>query len=102
MLKENEWGPFTVIADWVLLLPTPSVTFRRFHDVGRTLWWVLIIFTGIGIGFPCFYWWIKPGDAGPNRYGLDPTSPDYVWTWRQGGIFGQDVSSRVKNTRPAD
>jgi uncharacterized membrane protein YhaH (DUF805 family) len=41
---------------------------RRMHDVNRSGWWYLLVFTGIG-AFALIYWMLKPGDKGANRYG---------------------------------
>jgi uncharacterized membrane protein YhaH (DUF805 family) len=51
-----------------------AVYAKRFHDRGKSAWWVLIAFVPV-IGF---LWIIielglLPGDAGPNAYGL----PEY-------------------------
>ncbi|WGI22744.1 DUF805 domain-containing protein [Amylibacter sp. IMCC11727] len=53
------------------LLPTIFVTTRRLHDVGRSGWWQLIVFTIIGI-FVLLYWLIIEGDQGDNDYGPHP------------------------------
>ena len=39
-----------------------SVTVRRLHDVGKSGWWYLLVFTGIGI-VPILYWASKKGKA---------------------------------------
>ena len=52
-------------------LPTLFVTTRRLHDVGRSGWWQLIVFTIIGI-FVLLYWLIIEGDKGENAYGPHP------------------------------
>ncbi len=50
-----------------------AVYAKRFHDRGKSAWWVLIAFVPI-IGF----FWILielgmlPGDPGPNAYGAPP------------------------------
>lgn len=46
--------------------------FRRLHDIDRTAWWWLIVFTIIGI-FVLLYWACVKGTAGPNRFGPDPS-----------------------------
>ena len=57
-----------------LFVPGLAVGARRLHDIGRSAWWLLIIFTIIGI-FVLFYWAVQPGTHGSNKYGLDPLLP---------------------------
>jgi uncharacterized membrane protein YhaH (DUF805 family) len=53
------------------LIPFIAVTARRFHDIGRTGWWMLIPLTIIGI-IPYLYWMCQAGDKGTNKYGDIP------------------------------
>ena len=59
------------IASLVFLLPSLALAVRRLHDVGRSGWWFLIIFTFVGIPF-FFYLLVRPSDAGANKYGEGP------------------------------
>jgi uncharacterized membrane protein YhaH (DUF805 family) len=43
-----------------LLLPSLAVAVRRLHDVGRSGWWNLLAFTGIGL-LPLLYWQCEKG-----------------------------------------
>lgn len=54
-----------------LLIPGLAVSIRRLHDVDRSGWWFLIVFTIIGILF-LLYWYVRSGTKGTNRYGPDP------------------------------
>ena len=56
----------------VFLLPTISVTVRRFHDTGKSGWFILLPFTIIGL-VPYHYWtcFLK-GDPSKNAYGENP------------------------------
>ena len=59
------------LATLVFFLPSLALAARRLHDVGRSGWWVLILFTVIGI--PVFlYWMVKDSDKGNNAYGEGP------------------------------
>ena len=51
-----------------------SLGVRRLHDIDRSGWWCLIIFTIIGI-FVLIYWACKKGNEGENRFGADPLGP---------------------------
>ncbi|MCS0493795.1 DUF805 domain-containing protein [Ancylobacter sp. MQZ15Z-1] len=63
--------PLSSLAGLAMLLPSLAVGARRFHDMGRSAWWLLIGLTGIG-AFVIFFWFMARGDEGPNRYGRDP------------------------------
>ena len=54
-----------------LLLPTFAVTVRRLHDIGKSGWWALITFTGVGDIFLLF-WLVKDSQPGENKYGPNP------------------------------
>ena len=61
-------GPINALANLALFLPSLAVTIRRLHDVDRSGWWFLIVFTGIG-AFVLLYWYCKKSDDGINRFG---------------------------------
>lgn len=46
-------------ASLALLLPALAVGARRLHDIGRSGWWQLLSFTGIGV-LVLIYWWVQP------------------------------------------
>ena len=53
------------------LVPIIAVTARRLHDVNLSGWWQLIVITIIGM-IPYYYFLIKKGDEGDNRFGSNP------------------------------
>jgi uncharacterized membrane protein YhaH (DUF805 family) len=59
------------IISLVLLLPTIAVSVRRLHDIDRTGWWYLLVFTVI-LWILLLVWYCMRGTVGPNRYGPDP------------------------------
>jgi len=59
---------------FVMLIPWTTVCVRRFHDIGRSGWWMLIALTIIGI-ISFIYWMCKEGDKGENRFRTDPLTP---------------------------
>lgn len=85
------WGVFAVIAIlafaldssalWVLyfiaaiaaIWPSLAIYIKRWHDRGKSGWWMLVVFIPL-IG----YFWLLiecgflAGDDGPNEYGPDP------------------------------
>ena len=84
-----------------ILCPTVAVTCRRLHDINRSGWFQLLplapalpaialVFNGAGFGdflmivligltvilvILLLVWLIRAGEAGPNRFGDDPTNP---------------------------
>lgn len=65
------FAPITNLFSLAVFLPSLAVSFRRLHDIDRTAWWFLLIFTGIGV-FVLIYWDCVKGTSGPNRFGADP------------------------------
>ncbi|MDR6951769.1 uncharacterized membrane protein YhaH (DUF805 family) [Ancylobacter sp. 3268] len=63
--------PLTTLVGVLLILPSIAVGARRFHDMDRTGWWLLIGLTGIG-AVVIFFWFMFKGTEGPNRFGPDP------------------------------
>jgi uncharacterized membrane protein YhaH (DUF805 family) len=68
---DSEYGPVNAIFSLATFLPSLAVSIRRLHDIDRTGWWWLIVFTIIGI-FVLIYWACVRGTSGPNRFGPDP------------------------------
>jgi uncharacterized membrane protein YhaH (DUF805 family) len=52
-------------------IPNLAVIARGFHDIDRTGWWILLIFTFFGL-FVVIYWACQRGTSGPNRFGPEP------------------------------
>jgi uncharacterized membrane protein YhaH (DUF805 family) len=53
------------------LIPSLSISVRRLHDINRSGWWLLLLFTIVG--FPLIaYWAVKDSDPGANDYGPAP------------------------------
>lgn len=51
-------------------LPGMALVVRRLHDVNKSGWWFLIVFTIIG-AFWLLWWYCQPGDRATNDYGED-------------------------------
>jgi uncharacterized membrane protein YhaH (DUF805 family) len=62
--------PITTLVGLAFIIPGLTVSVRRFHDLDRTGWWLLLGFTGIGL-IIVFFWFMFKGTEGPNRYGPD-------------------------------
>ena len=55
-----------------ILIPGISISVRRLHDINKSGWWLLIVFTIIGL-IPIAYWAVRPSDSTVNLYGM-PTN----------------------------
>jgi uncharacterized membrane protein YhaH (DUF805 family) len=54
-----------------IIIASTCLVIRRLHDVDRSGWWYLIIFTIVGM-IPLFIWYCTRGTDGDNRFGKDP------------------------------
>ena len=64
---------FGTLFNLAVFVPTLSVTWRRFHDSGKSGMNMLWVLTIIG-AFYVFYLTLVDGDAAPNQYGAVPTN----------------------------
>jgi uncharacterized membrane protein YhaH (DUF805 family) len=65
-------GASALISAWLLIVGAV----KRWHDHGKSGWWVLIGLVPIaGPLWSCFMWGFKAGTDGPNRFGADPRGP---------------------------
>lgn len=62
---------FENMVDLAFLIPSMAVSARRLHDTGRSGWWQLIAFTGIGL-ILLVIWWSQDSDLDHNDYGDSP------------------------------
>ena len=69
----------STLVSLALLLPNFCVSVRRLHDLGKSGWWNLLVFTIIGI-IPLLIFMVMEGEEHPNQYGNVPTN-----TIEQGG-----------------
>lgn len=67
-------GVLSGVFSLAVLLPSLAVGARRLHDTGRSGWWLLLLLVPV-IGLLVLIWfYIQPGDDGPNAYGPDPVA----------------------------
>ena len=71
LFANSDISPLQSLVGLALFLPGLAVSVRRLHDLDRTGWWLLLMFTGIGI-ILLIVWDCMRGTAGPNRFGPDP------------------------------
>jgi uncharacterized membrane protein YhaH (DUF805 family) len=80
LFTSSTFTPIQTLVNLALFLPGLAVSVRRLHDLDRTGWWLLLIFTVIGI-IVLLVWDCMRGTVGPNRFGPDPwaaASPSQV------------------------
>ena len=56
----------------LLFIPYLAVAVRRLHDVNKSGWWQLLIFTIIGL-IPLIYWLIKKSTYEENKWSETPS-----------------------------
>lgn len=64
----EEDGPIYIIFQIIIFIPSIAVGSRRLHDINKSGWWQLLIFTIIGI-IPLIIWFAKKGYNKKNLYG---------------------------------
>jgi uncharacterized membrane protein YhaH (DUF805 family) len=72
MILNYSWekdGPVYLIFQIIILLPSIAVGARRLHDLNKSGWWQLLVFTIIGL-IPLIYWWSKIGVNKKNNHGI--------------------------------
>ena len=66
--------PLTTLFQLIILIPSLAVTVRRFHDIGRSGWWVFIVLVPC-VGLVLYLvWLIQDGEPHDNMYGAVPTN----------------------------
>lgn len=68
------WLVLAVIA--ATILPALAVQVRRFHDLDRSGWYVLLNLIPYVGSLIVLVMMCQPGTMGPNRFGADPLGPD--------------------------
>ena len=68
---------FALILQIFIIIASTCLVIRRLHDVDKSGWWYLIIFTIIGI-IPLIIWYCTKGTDGDNRFGPDPLGTSTV------------------------
>jgi len=57
-----------------LIIPNIALSIRRFHDIGKSGWWMLIFIIPL-IGFIAMIYFFTRPSEGPNQYGEGPLAP---------------------------
>ena len=64
----EDLGPLTIIWQLGTGIPTLAVGARRLHDINKSGWWQLLVFTIIGI-ILLVVWWATEGENKKNNHG---------------------------------
>ena len=59
-----------------MMIASLALAVRRLHDLDKSGWWYLLIFTIIGI-IPLIIWFCSKGTEGENRFGENPLSKNF-------------------------
>ena len=73
-VPSNILGLLLVSSELAMILPIISAAVRRLHDVDRSGWLLLIVFTAVG-AFPVLYWLIRKSDDRLNGFGPPQNMP---------------------------
>lgn len=65
-------GALGVIYGLAVLIPGLAVAVRRLHDTDHSAWWLLFMFLPLVGQIVLLVLTTRKGDAGSNRYGIDP------------------------------
>lgn len=58
---------------WLMvLIPSLSIHIRRLHDIGKSGWWLLVMFIPVVGPLVIFVFNLMNGFPGDNEYGVDP------------------------------
>jgi uncharacterized membrane protein YhaH (DUF805 family) len=58
-----------LVVPFVVSIPS---SVRRFHDIDKSGWWLLVTFIPFIGAIPSYQCWCSEGTKGPNRFGPDP------------------------------
>ena len=59
-----------------MMIASLALAVRRLHDLDKSGWWYLLVFTIIGI-IPLTIWFCSKGTEGENRFGENPLSENF-------------------------
>ena len=71
ILNDVEQMPINLTFIVITFLPGLSVSVRRLHDVDKSGWWLLLVFSVVGI-IPLLFWSVKQGAKEENGFGSAP------------------------------
>lgn len=71
-LGMGDSGPVGLLASLVFFLPSIAIAIRRLHDIGRTGWWMLLVFIPLIGWIVLIVFYCTKSEASPNKWGPEP------------------------------
>lgn len=71
-LGMGDSGPIGMIVSLVMFVPSIAVGIRRLHDIGRTGWWMLLVFVPLLGWIVLIVFYCQKSQIGPNNWGPEP------------------------------
>ncbi|MEJ8476356.1 DUF805 domain-containing protein [Roseibium algae] len=68
-IMNPDQSPATMVANLLFFFPSLTVTVRRMHDIGKSGFWLFIVFVPLIGALLLLYWSLKGGTQGYNDYG---------------------------------
>ncbi len=65
-------GPFSLVYELAVWLPSLAVGARRLHDTGRSGWWQLLVLIPVIGWIVLIVFFATDGEPQPNAYGSNP------------------------------
>ncbi len=69
---DSNGGLVSTLVSLAVLLPSLAVAVRRLHDVGRSGWWMLLIFAIVIGWIVLLVWFCTDSKPGENQFGPHP------------------------------
>lgn len=93
---EKKYDAYILMESFIIitLIPSLSLTIRRFHDSGRSGLWVIALFFPI-ISFFALAYLLISGDEGKNKYGENPKNE--FKTVKINSIEDEDFNNKKEN-----
>ncbi len=70
--QSTSFSLFADLYSLAVLAPTLAVAVRRFHDIGKSGWWVLVGFVPFVGSLVLLYFMVQDSEPGDNAYGPNP------------------------------
>lgn len=71
-LGMGDSGPIGLLVSLVFFLPSIAVAIRRLHDIGRTGWWMLLVFVPLLGWIVLLVFYCTKSQPMPNQWGPEP------------------------------
>ena len=71
-IEDVGYGPIYIIYALATFIPGIAVSVRRLHDIGKSGWYLLLLFIPLIGAIILLVFDLTPGDSGFNDYGSDP------------------------------